>query len=93
VSETPPLIEKYQQLDGIEYSMDRHELVDCVKRKTVPIATASIFHYPDPAFDLGYVLVGTCQVDHRATWHGFNQGIERCEFTIGMYCRDVVTTL
>jgi hypothetical protein len=40
-----------------------------------------------------YVLVGTCQVDHRATWNGFNQGLERREFTIGMHRRDMETTL
>jgi hypothetical protein len=54
---------------------------------------ASLFHYPDPTLDPRYVLVGTCQIDHMATWNGFNQGLERCEFTIGMYCRDMETTL
>jgi hypothetical protein len=73
--------------------MDHHELGDCVKRETVSSGPASLFHYPDPMFDLGYVLVGTHQVDHGSTWNGFNQGLERCEFTVIMYRRDVETRL
>jgi hypothetical protein len=73
--------------------MDRHELGDCVKWETVLSGPASLFHHPDPTFDLGYVLVGTHQVDHGATLHRFDQGIERCEFTVSMYHRDVETTL
>jgi hypothetical protein len=73
--------------------VDRHELGYCLKQKTVPSGPTTLFHYPDTTFHLGYVLVGTYQVDHRATWHGFNQGLERCEFTGGMYRRDVETTL
>jgi hypothetical protein len=73
--------------------MDRYELGDCVKRETVPSDPASLLHYPEPTFDLGYVLIGTRQVDHRATLHGFNQGLERCEFTISMYRLVVETAL
>jgi hypothetical protein len=47
--------------------MDRHELEDCVKWETVPSGPASLFHYPDMTFDIGYVLVGTLQVDHGAS--------------------------
>jgi hypothetical protein len=73
--------------------MDRHELGNFAKRENVPSGPASLFHYSDPMFDLGYVLVGTNKVDHRATWHGFNRGLERCEFTVNMYRRDVETIL
>jgi hypothetical protein len=93
VSDTPPLVKKSQQLDDIEYNMEFHELGDCVKQEAVPGGPASLFHYPDPTFDLGYVQVGTNQVDHGATWHGFNQGLERCKFTVCMYRCDVETTL
>jgi hypothetical protein len=73
--------------------MDRHELGVCVRRETVPSGPASLFHYPDPMFDLGFVIIGTHQVDHRTTWHGFSQGLERCKFTVKMYHSDVETML
>jgi hypothetical protein len=50
--------------------MDRRELGNSLGEETVPSGPVSIFHYPDPTFDLVYVLIGTCQVDHRATWNG-----------------------
>jgi hypothetical protein len=93
VSETPPLSENIQQLDNIEYNMDHHQLGDCVNQEAVLSGPTLLFHYPDPTFNLVYVLVGTHQVDHGDTWHGFNQGLERCEFTIIMYRRDVETKL
>jgi hypothetical protein len=64
-----------------------------VKREIVPSDPASLFHHPDPMFDLGYVLVGTRQVDHGVTWQRFDQGLERCEFTVSRYHSDVETTL
>jgi hypothetical protein len=93
VSDTPPLVKKIQQLEDIEYNMDRHELGDSLEWETVPSGPVSLFHYPDPTFDLRYLLVGTFQVDHRATWNGFNQGLERREFTVGMHRRDMETKL
>jgi hypothetical protein len=92
VSETTPLVEK-KQLDDIEYNMDRHELVDCVKREAVQSGSASLFHYPDPTFDLVYVLVGTHQFDYGSNWHGFDQGLKICEFTVSIYRSDVENTL
>jgi hypothetical protein len=73
--------------------MDRHELGDCVKREAVSSCSASLLHYPNSTFDLGYVLIGTCQIDHGATWNRFDQGIERCKFTSSMHRRDVETML
>jgi hypothetical protein len=73
--------------------MDRHKLWDCVKREAVSSCSASLLHYPDPMFDLGYVLVGTHQVDHGATCHILDQGLERCEFPVSMHRRDVETML
>jgi hypothetical protein len=73
--------------------VDRHELGDCVKQEAVSIRSASFLHYPNPAFDVGYVLVGTGQVDHGSTWHSFYQGLERYKFTISMHRRDVETRL
>jgi hypothetical protein len=67
--------------------MDFHELGDCVKQDTVSSGPASLFHYPNRTLDLSYVLVGTLQVDHGATWNGFNQDLERCKFTVSMYRR------
>jgi homogentisate 1,2-dioxygenase len=61
--------------------MDLRELGDCVKRVPVSSGPASLFHHPDPTFDLRYVLVGTYQ------------GLERCEFVVSVYRRDVETTL
>jgi hypothetical protein len=73
--------------------MDHHELEDSLERETMPSGPASIFHYPYPTFDLRYVLVGTCQVDHRDTLNGFTQGRERRKFTVGMHRHDMENTL
>jgi hypothetical protein len=73
--------------------VDRHDLGDCVKREAVSSHSASLLHYPDMTFDFGYVLVGTVQVDHGSTWHSFDQGLERCKFTVSMHHRDVEATL
>jgi hypothetical protein len=40
-----------------------------------------------------YVLVGTYQIDHGATWNRLSQGLERREFTVGVHRIDVKTTL
>jgi hypothetical protein len=37
------------------------------------------------------VLIGTCQIDHGATWHIINQGLERRELAIGVHRLDVET--
>jgi hypothetical protein len=73
--------------------MDRHELGACVKWEDALSHLASLLHYPNPTFDFGYVLVGACQIDHGATWHSFDQGFERCKFTISMHRKNVETTL
>jgi hypothetical protein len=73
--------------------MDRHELRYYVKREAVSSCSASLLHYPNPAFDSGCVLVDTCQIDQWATWHSFDQGLERCKFTVSMHRRDVETTV
>jgi hypothetical protein len=59
----------------------------------VPGCPTSLLHYPNSPFDLGYVLFGTCQIDHGATCHRLNQGLERREFTVGVDRIDVETTL
>jgi hypothetical protein len=89
VSDIPPWSEKNQYFDDIEHNMDRHELGDLLE-ETVPSGPASLLHYPDPTFDLRYVIFGNFQVGHRATWNVFNQGRE---FTVGMHCRDMEATL
>jgi hypothetical protein len=66
--------------------MDRLDFGGSLEWETVSRGPALILHYPDPMFDLRYVLIGTCQVDHRSTWNGFNQGLER-QFTLGMHHR------
>jgi hypothetical protein len=38
------------------------------------------------------VFIGTFQIDHGATWHILNQGLERSEFAIGVHRPDVETT-
>jgi predicted metal-dependent TIM-barrel fold hydrolase len=93
VLDTPPLVKKNQQIDNIEYNMDLHELGDSFERETVQSGPASVLHYPYPTFDLRYVLVDTCHVDHMETWNGFNQGLERREFTVGMHLREIETML
>jgi hypothetical protein len=52
-----------------------------------------ILHYLNSPFDLGYVLIGACQIDHGATWYRLNQGLERREFAVGVHRLDVETTL
>jgi hypothetical protein len=73
--------------------VDRHELGDCLKREAVSSCSASLLHYPNPTLDFGYVLVDTFQIYHGYTWHSFEQGLERCKFTVSMHRRDVETTL
>jgi hypothetical protein len=73
--------------------VDHNELGDRVKREAVSSRPASLLHYPNPAFDFGYMLVGTGQVDHGYTWHRFDQGLDRCKFTVSMHRLDVETTL
>jgi hypothetical protein len=73
--------------------MDHHELEDLLECETVTSGPALLLHYPDPKFDIRYVLVGTCQVDHMANWNGFNEGLEIHKFTVGMHHRDMETTL
>jgi hypothetical protein len=73
--------------------VDRHELGNCFKWEDVPGCLTSFLHYPNSPFDLGYVLVGTCQFDHGATWHRLNPGLERRAFAVGMHRIDVKTTL
>jgi hypothetical protein len=60
VSETPPFVGKFQQLDDFEYNMDRNELGGYVKWDAVLSCSASLLHSLNPTFDFGYVLVGTC---------------------------------
>jgi hypothetical protein len=73
--------------------VDRHELGDPLKWKTVPSGPTEVLHYPDSAFDLRYVLVGSSQVDHMFAWNKLNQGLEGREFAIGVHRRDMETTL
>jgi hypothetical protein len=73
--------------------VDRHELGNCFKREAVPVFPTSFLHYPNSTLDIGYVLIGTCQIDHGATWQRLNQGLERREFAIGVHRLDVETTL
>jgi hypothetical protein len=73
--------------------VDRHELGNYFKWEAVPGCPISFLHYPNYPFDLGYVLVGTCQIDHGATWHILNQGLQRRESAVGVHRLDVETTL
>jgi hypothetical protein len=94
VSYMPPLVgKKIKQFDHIEHNVDHHELGNCFKWEAVPGCPTSILHYPNSPFDIGYVLVGTCQIDHGATWHRLNQGLERQKIVVGVHRLDVKTTL
>jgi hypothetical protein len=94
VSDTPPLVEKkINQFDHIEHNVDRHELENCFKWEAVPGCPTSFLHYPNSPLDLGYVRIGTCQIDHEATWHRLNQGLERRKLAVGVHGLDVETTL
>jgi hypothetical protein len=73
--------------------VDHHELGNYLKWKGVPIGLTPLLQYSDSPFDLRYVLVGTCQVDHGANWNRLNQGLQGCKFTVGMHRHDMETTL
>jgi hypothetical protein len=47
----------------------------------------------DTTLDLGHVLVGTGQVEHRSTWNGLKQRLQGREFAVGVHRCDVRTTL
>jgi hypothetical protein len=72
--------------------VDRDELGNSFKWEAVPSCPTSLLHYPNYPLDLGYVLVGTCQIDHGGTWHRLNQGLERREFAVGVHRLDSETT-
>jgi hypothetical protein len=93
VSDTPPLAGKIKQFDHIEHNVDRHELGNYFMWEAVPSCPTSLLHYPNSYFYLGYVLIGTCQIDHGATLHRLNQGLERRKSTVGVHRLDVETTL
>jgi hypothetical protein len=68
VSDMPPLIgKKIKKFDHIEHNVDHHELGNSFIWETVPSCPTSLIHYPSSPFDLRYVLIGTCQLDHGAT--------------------------
>jgi hypothetical protein len=69
--------------------VDRHELGNSFIWEAVPSCSTSLLHYPNSPFDLGYVLIGTCQIDHGATWHRLNQRLERSTFAVGVHHLDV----
>jgi hypothetical protein len=73
--------------------VDRHEFGNSFKWEAVPNCPTLFFHYPNSQFDLGYLLVGTCQIDHGSNCHRLNQGLERREFDVGMHRLYVETTL
>jgi hypothetical protein len=70
-----------------------HELGNSFKWEAVPSCPTSLLHYPNSPFDFGYVLIGTCQIDHGATWHRLNQGLEGRDFSVSVHRLDVETTL
>jgi hypothetical protein len=73
--------------------VDHQELVDTLKWKDVPCLSASFLHYPYSSFNLGYVLIGTRQVYQRSTCHRLDQGLVRREFAIGVYRRDLKSSM
>jgi hypothetical protein len=86
-------LKKIKQFDHIEHNVDRHELGNSFILEAVPSCPTSLLHYPNYQLNLGYVVIGTCQIDHGAIWHRLNQGLERREFAIGVHRLDVETTL
>jgi hypothetical protein len=82
-----------KQFDHIEHNVDRHELGNSFIWDAVPSCPTSLLHYQNSPFDLGYVIIGTCQIDHGATWNRLNQGLERREFSVSMQHLDVETTV
>jgi hypothetical protein len=57
-------------------------LGDSSERKAVPGGTDPLLDNSDPPFGFWDMLIGTGQVDSRASWHGLDQGLERSKFTI-----------
>jgi hypothetical protein len=82
-----------KQFDHIEYDVHHHELGDSFIWEDVPSCPTSLLHYPNYPFDLAYMFIATCQIDHGATWHRLNQELEMREFTVVVHRRDVKTTL
>jgi hypothetical protein len=71
--------------------VDHHELRNSFIWEAVPSCPTLLLHYQNSLFDLRYVLIGTCQIDHGATWQRLNQGLERRKFAIGVHRLDVET--
>jgi hypothetical protein len=84
-------LKKNQQFDHIEHNVDRREVGNSFVWEAVPSCPTSLLHYPNSPFYLGYVLIGTCQIEHGSTWHRLNQGLERRKFAVGVHCLDVET--
>ncbi len=73
--------------------MNRHKLRDPLEWKVVSFRSAPILRRPDSSLDVRNVLVGTSQVDHRATRHHLNQCLQGCEFAISVDDGDAKATL
>jgi hypothetical protein len=85
------LRQKKQKLNDVQDNADCHELWNPLKRETVPSCSATFLHYP--AYSFRHVLIGTCQVDHWATWNGLYQGLKRREFAVNVHRRDKKSAL
>jgi hypothetical protein len=73
--------------------VDCHDLGNYFVWEAVPSCLTSLLHYPNYPFDLGYLIIGTFQIDHGATWYRLDQGLERREFVVGVHRLDVETAL
>jgi hypothetical protein len=72
--------------------VDRHELGNSFIWEAVSSCPTSLLHYLNSPFDIRYVLIGTCQIDHGVTWYILNQGLER-PHSVGVHRLDVETTV
>ncbi len=61
--------EVVEQFDGVKHNVAGKELGYALERKTVLSCSAFLLDHPDSTFDLRYVLIAACQVDHLATRH------------------------
>jgi hypothetical protein len=84
---------KVQKCYHIEHNVYCRDLGNPLKWTDVSSSPTVFLHYPDTTLDLGHMLVGTAQFDHRSTWNRLKQRLQRREFAIGVHHCDVKTTL